>query len=42
MADEAEIPARQVVLGGVLFALATFGLLWAIPVLLMALQASAA
>jgi hypothetical protein len=39
---EPEMPAWLVVLGGVLFAVCTFGLLWAIPILLMALEASAA
>lgn len=38
MRDEAEIPAWQVVLGGVLFAIGTFGLLWSLPVLLWALE----
>lgn len=42
MSDETDIPAWQVVLGGVLFALGTFGLLWAIPALIWVLEASAA
>jgi hypothetical protein len=38
MDDHAEIPAWQVVLGGLLFAAATFGFLWALPLLLWALD----
>jgi hypothetical protein len=42
MRDDAGVPAWQVALGGVLVALATFALLWALPILLWALEASAA
>lgn len=33
-----EMPLWQVALGGVLFAAATFGLLWALPILFWALE----